>query len=110
MAKCTLDVCDTQFLIILINNIDHLLLTIWVLFVSICFFLSRWPTTFKPKVIQQCKALPSTSDLEELIHCAEATLDEEEIDDTLTYGSVFFSVLFSHLFWYICDSKNDVFK
>ncbi|KAM4578246.1 uncharacterized protein V3H82_007716 [Fundulus diaphanus] len=49
-------------------------------------FMERWPTTFKQKVIQQCKALPSTSDLDELIHCAEATPDEEEIDDTLTLG------------------------
>ncbi|KAM8828384.1 uncharacterized protein AB9W97_004373 isoform 2-T9 [Spinachia spinachia] len=34
-------------------------------------FMERWTTTFKQKVIQQCKALPSTSYLEELIRCAE---------------------------------------
>ncbi|KAI3373260.1 hypothetical protein L3Q82_006386 [Scortum barcoo] len=47
-------------------------------------FLKRWPTTFKQKVIQQSKALPTSSDLEELIHCAEAPSYEEEMDaDTL---------------------------
>ncbi|KAM8751483.1 uncharacterized protein AB9X84_013033 [Acanthopagrus schlegelii] len=44
-------------------------------------FLERWPTTFKQKVIQQCKALPTLSELEELIHSAEATSYEEEMDD-----------------------------
>ncbi|KAM8729083.1 uncharacterized protein AB9X84_026424 [Acanthopagrus schlegelii] len=44
-------------------------------------FLERWPTTFKQKVIQQCKALPTSSELEELIHSAEATSYEEEMDD-----------------------------
>ncbi|CAL8372677.1 unnamed protein product [Arctogadus glacialis] len=34
-------------------------------------FLERWPTTFKQKIIQQSKALPTTNDLEELIYCAE---------------------------------------
>lgn len=41
----------------------------------------------------QCKALPSTSDLEELIHCAEATPDGDEIDDTLALGSVVYFFL-----------------
>ncbi|KAI3367654.1 hypothetical protein L3Q82_026496 [Scortum barcoo] len=50
-------------------------------------FLERWPTTFKQKVIQQSKALPTSSDLEELIHCAEAPSYEEEMDDdTLASG------------------------
>ncbi|XP_034566405.1 uncharacterized protein LOC117831709 [Notolabrus celidotus] len=50
-------------------------------------FLEKWPTTFKQKVIQLSKALPASSDLEELIHCAETTSDEErEMDDTLASG------------------------
>ncbi|KAI3353436.1 hypothetical protein L3Q82_019964, partial [Scortum barcoo] len=50
-------------------------------------FLERWPATFKQKVIQQSKALPTSSDLEELIHCAEAPSYEEEMDDdTLASG------------------------
>lgn len=58
--------------------------------------LSRWPTTFKQKIIQQRKAFPTSNDLEELIYCAEATLNEEEInDDTIFLGIV---VLFPHLF------------
>lgn len=82
-------------------------------FSSFLFSLSRWPTTFKQKIIQQCKALPSTSDLEELIHCAEATLDEEEIDDTLALGSVFSPPpLFYFLIFFgtAVIQNNDVFK
>ncbi|CAL8378188.1 unnamed protein product [Gadus morhua 'NCC'] len=44
-------------------------------------FLERWPTTFKQKIIQQSKALPTTSELEELIYCAEATSNEREGDE-----------------------------
>ncbi|XP_029939128.1 uncharacterized protein LOC115381707 [Salarias fasciatus] len=49
-------------------------------------FMERWPTTFKQKIIQQCKALPSSSDLEELIHCAQVTSVEEEMDDARALG------------------------
>ncbi|KAI3357230.1 hypothetical protein L3Q82_015687 [Scortum barcoo] len=69
-------------------------------------FLERWPTTFKQKVIQQSKALPTSSDLEELIHCAEAPSYEEEMDDdTLASGSdgTVISLLFSSS--YTCDSS-----
>ncbi|RXN31317.1 hypothetical protein ROHU_017098 [Labeo rohita] len=34
--------------------------------------LEKWTTAFKKKVIQQCKKLPSTSDLEELLLAAES--------------------------------------
>ncbi|RXN38379.1 serine threonine- kinase pim-1-like protein [Labeo rohita] len=41
--------------------------------------LLKWITAFKKKVIQQCKKLPSTSDLEELLLAAESpTGDSEE--------------------------------
>ncbi len=34
--------------------------------------LEKWTTAFKKKVIQQCKKLPNTSDLEELLLAAES--------------------------------------
>ncbi|KAL1277030.1 hypothetical protein QQF64_023703 [Cirrhinus molitorella] len=41
--------------------------------------LEKWTTAFKKKVIQQCKKIPSTSDLEELLLAAESpTGDSEE--------------------------------
>ncbi|KAM9435778.1 uncharacterized protein Hap1MRO34_008942 [Clarias gariepinus] len=41
--------------------------------------LEKWTTAFKKKVIQQCKKLPSTSDLEELLLAAASpTGDSEE--------------------------------
>ncbi|XP_060899899.1 uncharacterized protein LOC132978659 [Labrus mixtus] len=49
-------------------------------------FLEKWPTIFKQKVIQQSKSLPTSSDLAELIYCAEAASDEEEMDDTVASG------------------------
>ncbi|XP_029011790.1 uncharacterized protein LOC114858567 [Betta splendens] len=48
--------------------------------------LERWPTTFKQKVIQQSKTLPSSADLEVLIQCAEATSEEVDMDDILVSG------------------------
>ncbi|XP_078793026.1 uncharacterized protein LOC144981306 [Oryzias latipes] len=48
-------------------------------------FLERWPTVFKQKDIQQSKALPSSSNLEDLIYCAEATSLQEE-DDIIASG------------------------
>ncbi|XP_052421435.1 uncharacterized protein LOC127964927 isoform X3 [Carassius gibelio] len=45
--------------------------------------LENWTTAFKKKVIQQCKKLPSTSDLEELLLAAESpTGDSEEVWDS----------------------------
>ncbi|XP_030592771.1 uncharacterized protein LOC115785366 isoform X2 [Archocentrus centrarchus] len=49
-------------------------------------FLERWPTVFKHKVIQQSKTLPTSTDLEEVIYCAEGASSEEELDETLTSG------------------------
>lgn len=67
---------------------------------ELCFSLSRWTTTFKQKVIQQCKALPTTSDLENLIHCAEAALNEEEISDN-TINFYFNSIQFYFLIFFV---------
>ncbi|XP_030591298.1 uncharacterized protein LOC115784280 [Archocentrus centrarchus] len=49
-------------------------------------FLERWLTVFKHKVIQQSKTLPTSTDLEEVIYCAEGASSEEELDETLTSG------------------------
>ncbi|MED6243723.1 hypothetical protein ATANTOWER_025784 [Ataeniobius toweri] len=49
-------------------------------------FLERWPIVFKQKVIQQSKSLPTSTDLEELIYCAEGAPSEEELEETLTSG------------------------
>ncbi|KAK5610172.1 hypothetical protein CRENBAI_010245 [Crenichthys baileyi] len=46
-------------------------------------FLERWPIVFNQKVIQQSKSLPTSSDLEELIYCAEGAPSEEELEETL---------------------------
>lgn len=40
----------------------------------------------KQKDIQLSKALPSSSDLEDLIYCAEATFHEDETDDIIVSG------------------------
>lgn len=45
--------------------------------VSLC----RWPTSFKHKVIQQSKTLPTSGYLEELIYCAETTSNEKGTSD-----------------------------
>ncbi|CAL8269938.1 unnamed protein product [Arctogadus glacialis] len=63
-------------------------------------FLERWPTTFKQKIIQQSKALPTTSELEELIYCAEATSNEREGDEASLgsgWDSDLSSILLLHL-------------
>lgn len=52
--------------------------------------LSRIPFTLcglQQKVIQQSKTLPTSTDLEELIYCAEGASSEEEFEETLTSGS-----------------------
>ncbi|XP_070819470.1 uncharacterized protein [Chaetodon trifascialis] len=45
-------------------------------------FLEKWTTTFKKKIIQQCRKLPSTSELEDLLLAADPPEDgtEEDID------------------------------
>lgn len=42
--------------------------------------LERWPTTYKKKIIQQCRQLPSTSELEELLLAADPPEDDTEVD------------------------------
>lgn len=42
--------------------------------------LERWPTTFKRKIIQQGRKLPSTSDLEELLLAADSPEDATEVN------------------------------
>ncbi|KAL3975967.1 kinesin family member 26 [Sarotherodon galilaeus] len=41
--------------------------------------LERWPTTFKRKIIQQGRKLPSTSDLKELLLAADSPEDATEV-------------------------------
>ena len=43
-------------------------------------FLEKWTTTFKKKVIQQCRKLPSTSELEDLLLAADTCEDGSEVD------------------------------
>ncbi len=40
--------------------------------------LEKWTTVFKKNVIQQCKKLPNTSDLEELLLAAESPAGDSE--------------------------------
>ncbi|CAI5650627.1 unnamed protein product [Oreochromis niloticus] len=42
--------------------------------------LERWPTTFKRKIIQQGRKLPSTSDLKELLLAADSPEDATEVN------------------------------
>lgn len=49
--------------------------------------LEKWPTTFKKKVIQQCKSLPATNDVQELLLAAESPTDDSE--DSANHGKVF---------------------
>ncbi|XP_035986184.1 uncharacterized protein LOC105918575 isoform X1 [Fundulus heteroclitus] len=42
--------------------------------------LERWPVMFKKKVIQQCRKLPSTSELEELLLAADPPENGTEVD------------------------------
>lgn len=43
-------------------------------------FLERWPTTFKRKIIQQGRKLPSAIDLEELLLAADSPEDTTEVN------------------------------
>ncbi|XP_041849433.1 uncharacterized protein LOC121645114 isoform X2 [Melanotaenia boesemani] len=46
-------------------------------------FLERWPAIFRQKIIQQSKTLISSSDLQELICCAEGASNNEGFEETL---------------------------
>ena len=50
--------------------------------------LQRWSTTFKKKIIQQCRKLPSTSELEEHLLAADPPEDGTEVD--VDFGELFF--------------------
>ncbi|XP_014833635.1 PREDICTED: uncharacterized protein LOC106911361 [Poecilia mexicana] len=56
-------------------------------------FLEKWTTTFKKKIIQQCRKLPTTSDLEELLLAADTPEDGTEVDDDMSWDSDFSSIL-----------------
>jgi len=49
--------------------------------------LEKWTTAFKKKVIQQCKKLPTTSDVGELLLAAESPSDDSE--DCVNFGKMF---------------------
>ena len=44
-------------------------------------FLEKWTTTFKKKIIEQCRKLPSTNELEDLLLAADTPEDGTEVDD-----------------------------
>ncbi|KAE8289506.1 hypothetical protein D5F01_LYC11208 [Larimichthys crocea] len=46
-------------------------------------FLEKWTTAFKKKIIQQCRKLPSTSELENLLLAADNPEDGTEVDDDI---------------------------
>ncbi|XP_054902520.1 uncharacterized protein LOC129370504 isoform X1 [Poeciliopsis prolifica] len=56
-------------------------------------FLEKWTTTFKRKIIQQCRELPTTSDLEELLLAADTPEDSTEVDDDMSWDSDLSSIL-----------------
>ncbi|XP_062253507.1 uncharacterized protein LOC133962083 [Platichthys flesus] len=56
-------------------------------------FLEKWTTTFKKKVIQQCRKLPSTSELEDLLLAADTCEDGSEVDYDNGWDSDLSSIL-----------------
>lgn len=46
-------------------------------------FLEKWTTAFKKKIIQQCRKLPSTRELEDLLLAADTPEDGTEVDDDI---------------------------
>ncbi|XP_026027933.1 uncharacterized protein LOC113024804 [Astatotilapia calliptera] len=55
--------------------------------------LERWPTTFKRKIIQQGRKLPSTSDLEELLLAADSPEDATEVNADTGWDSDLSAIL-----------------
>ncbi|XP_039866662.1 uncharacterized protein LOC120720879 isoform X2 [Simochromis diagramma] len=55
--------------------------------------LERWPTTFKRKIIQQGRKLPSTSDLEELLLAADSPEDGTEVNADIGWDSDLSAIL-----------------
>lgn len=67
--------------------------------------LEKWTTTFKKKIMQQCRKLPSTNELEDLLLTADPPEDGTEVDvDFGKYGheicSIFFHVPLAALVMY----------
>ncbi|XP_023187182.1 uncharacterized protein LOC111608173 isoform X2 [Xiphophorus maculatus] len=56
-------------------------------------FLEQQMTTFKRKIIQQCRKLPTTSDLEELLLAADPPEDATEVDDDMSWDNDLSSIL-----------------
>ncbi|KAJ8366473.1 hypothetical protein AAFF_G00353530, partial [Aldrovandia affinis] len=60
--------------------------------------LEKWPTAYKKKIIQECRKLPSTSELEELLLTADPPEDSTERDADFGWDSDLSSVfLLLHL-------------
>ncbi|XP_025761868.1 uncharacterized protein LOC109197499 isoform X4 [Oreochromis niloticus] len=55
--------------------------------------LERWPTTFKRKIIQQGRKLPSTTDLEELLLAADSPEDATEVNADIGWDSDLSAIL-----------------
>nr|XP_057927739.1 uncharacterized protein LOC131128672 isoform X2 [Doryrhamphus excisus] len=56
-------------------------------------FLEKWSTTFKKKIIQQCRTIPSTSELKELLLAADPSEDGDEVDIDYGWDSDLSSIL-----------------
>ncbi|XP_061909304.1 uncharacterized protein LOC133653718 isoform X3 [Entelurus aequoreus] len=56
-------------------------------------FLEKWPTTFKKKIIQQCRKLPSITELEELLMAADPPEDGAEVNVDFGWDSDLSSIL-----------------
>nr|XP_057907986.1 uncharacterized protein LOC131104634 isoform X2 [Doryrhamphus excisus] len=61
-------------------------------------FLEKWSTTFKKKIIQQCRTIPSTSELKELLLAADPSEDGDEVD--IDYGHPLLLVLLMNFLRY----------
>ncbi|XP_061884963.1 uncharacterized protein LOC133635730 [Entelurus aequoreus] len=56
-------------------------------------FLEKWPTAFKKKIIQQCRKLPSITELEELLMAADPPEDGAEVNVDFGWDSDLSSIL-----------------
>ncbi|KAF7229743.1 transcript variant X1 [Nothobranchius furzeri] len=56
-------------------------------------FLDKWTSMFKPKIIQQCRHLPSTSELENLLLAADPSEAATEVDYDIGWDSDLSSIL-----------------
>ncbi|XP_061841805.1 uncharacterized protein [Nerophis lumbriciformis] len=56
-------------------------------------FLEKWPTTFKKKIIQQCRKLPSITELEKLLMAADPPEDGAEVNVDFGWDNDLSSIL-----------------